>query len=208
MQKHPLNQVGRRAAMITLTSAALLLTACADSLETPRVEPRYSSLFLDITGPRSSRESPYATMQCVPYARLVSGINLRGDAYSWWHSAEGIYQRGAAPAPGAVLVLAQTERLRSGHVAVVRQVIGAREILVDHANWIPGHVTNGQSVYDVSPANDWTMPRFYNDEAGVYGGVYPAYGFIYNVAAGAAPAPIASTNSGASQDGQDWIPPQ
>lgn len=190
--------------MTSLTSAVLLLTACADTLETPQVEPRYSSLFLDITGPNASRESPYADMQCVPYARMVSGINLRGDAYTWWNGAAGIYQRGVAPAPGAVLVLAQTDRLRSGHVAVVRQVISAREILIDHANWIPGHVINGQSVYDVSPANDWSMPRFYNTEAGVYGSVYPAYGFIYNVAAAAAPAPLASTSSG----GEAWLPPQ
>nr|WP_298689346.1 CHAP domain-containing protein [uncultured Dongia sp.] len=195
--------------MTTLTSVMLLLTACADSLEAPQVEPRYSDVFLDITGPNSSRESPspYESMTCVPYARMISGINLRGDAYTWWNNADGIYQRGAAPTPGAVLVLAQTSRLRSGHVAVVRQVISPREILVDHANWIPGHVTNGQSVYDVSPANDWSMPRFYNAEARVYGSVYPAYGFIYNVAAGAAPAPVASTLGG-SENGQVWVAPQ
>jgi len=143
----------------------------------------------------------YDGMSCVPYARLVSGINLRGDAYTWWDGAAGIYQRGTAPTVGAVLVLAQTNRLRSGHVAVVRQVVSSREILVDHANWVPGHVINGQHVYDVSPANDWTMPRFFNDEAGVYGSVYPAYGFIYNVAANAAPAPVASSS-------QIGLPPQ
>ena len=191
--------------MTTLTSVMLLLTACADSLEAPQVEPRYSNVFLDITSPDAGRESPYASMTCVPYARMVSGINLRGDAYTWWSNADGIYQRGAAPTPGAVLVLAQTSRLRSGHVAVVRQIISSREILVDHANWIPGQVTNGQSVYDVSPANDWSMPRFYNAEARVYGSVYPAYGFIYNVAAGA--APVASTNGG-SENGQVWVAPQ
>lgn len=194
--------------MTTLTSALLLLTACADRLEAPQVEPRYSNVFLDINGPNAARPSPYTDMTCVPYARMLSGINLRGDAYTWWNAADGIYQRGAAPAPGAVLVLAQTSRLHSGHVAVVRQVISSREILVDHANWIPGQVTNGQSVYDVSPNNDWTMPRFYNGEAGVYGSVYPAYGFIYKVAAGSAPAPVASMSGKTSQSGQDWIPPQ
>lgn len=140
----------------------------------------------------------YDDLQCVPYARLVSGINLRGDAYTWWGSAAGIYQRGSQPAPGSVLVLAQTNRLRSGHVAVVRQVISSREILVDHANWVPGTVINNQSVYDVSPANDWTMPRFFNLEAGVYGSVYPAYGFIYNSASSLTP-PVAATST--SQDG-------
>lgn len=207
MQKHLSTQVRRYAAMTTLTGAVLLLTACADSLKAPHVEPRPSNAFLGIPEPSSTPESPYAAMTCVPYARMVSGINLRGDAFTWWDGASGIYQRGASPAPGAVLVLAQTGRLRSGHVAVVRQVISSREILVDHANWIRGHVTNAQSVYDVSPANDWSMPRFYNSEAGSYGSVYPAYGFIYNVAAGAAPAPVASTNPG-SLEGQAWVPPQ
>jgi surface antigen len=204
MRKSPLDRHHRILAMTSLSVLAILLTGCADTLEASKVEPRYSSVFLDVTGPDASRVSPYSDMQCVPYARMVSGINLRGDAYTWWNGANGIYQRGAAPAPGAVLVLAQTDRLRSGHVAVVRQVISSREILVDHANWIPGQVINGQSVYDVSPANDWSMPRFFNAEAGVYGSVYPAYGFVYNVAAGAGPAPVASTSSG----GQDWVPPQ
>jgi hypothetical protein len=179
---------------------ALLLAACAER-EAPPAAPS-SAVWLPSPPAPPTGFSTYDDLQCVPYARMVSGINLRGDAYTWWNGAEGLYQRGSAPSPGAVLVLAQTNRLRSGHVAVVRQVVSSREILVDHANWIPGQVLNGQSVYDVSPANDWTMPRFFNGEAGVYGSVYPAYGFIYNVAAGAAPAPVASSG------GQPWLPPQ
>ena len=27
--------------------------------------------------------------QCVPFARLVSGIQLFGDAYTWWQQAIG-----------------------------------------------------------------------------------------------------------------------
>ncbi|WP_374656278.1 CHAP domain-containing protein [Dongia sp.] len=179
---------------MTSLTVLLLLTACADS-DTPFVAPRSASLTPSGAAPGSGLTATYDDMQCVPYARLASGINLRGDAYTWWDGAAGIYRRGAAPTPGAVLVLARTSRLRSGHVAVVRQVISSREILVDHANWIPGQVLNGQSVHDVSPANDWTMPRFYNFEAGVYGSVYPAYGFIYNVAATTAPAPVASSGT-------------
>ena len=206
MQEYLLNQASRRTAMITLASLILLLSACADDLEPAPIAPRYSNLPLNTPAPNSSRALPDTAMQCVPYARLISGINLRGDAFTWWSGANGLYPRGAAPAPGAVLVLAQTGRLRSGHVAVVRQIVSAREILVDHANWIPGQVINGQSVYDASPANDWTMPRFYNAEAGVYGNIYPAYGFIYNVAA--VPAPIASMSGAPLQNGQGWVPPQ
>jgi len=185
--------------MTSLTvSLLMLLTACAER-QLPISTPTSAAIAPVIVPP-----PPYVSyddISCVPYARAASGINLRGDAYTWWDNAAGIYQRGIAPAPGAVLVLAQTNRLRSGHVAVVRQIISSREILVDHANWVPGQVINGQHVYDVSPANDWTMPRFYNLEAGVYGSVYPAYGFIYNVAANVAPAPVASS-------GQAGLPPQ
>src|SRR4051794_13671202 len=60
---------------------------------------------------------------CVLYARAASGIDLRGDAYSWWDLAAGRYLRGNMPEVGAVLVLTQTERLHLGHLAVVRQVI-------------------------------------------------------------------------------------
>ena len=32
---------------------------------------------------------PY--LQCVPYARQVSGIRIYGDAHTWWDQAEGRY---------------------------------------------------------------------------------------------------------------------
>ena len=42
---------------------------------------------------------------------------------------------------GAVLVLsASTDRLQRGHLAVVKQFVNEREIIVDHANWL----NNGQ----------------------------------------------------------------
>jgi hypothetical protein len=74
--------------------------------------------------------------ECVPYARQVSGIQLYGDAWTWWDgAAAGRYQRGETPQPGAVLVLRKTPSLFHGHVAVVTNLIGPREILVTHANW-------------------------------------------------------------------------
>lgn len=180
-----------RLSVLALT--ALGAAGCGPTLEPPQVEPRYSGVFLDITGPNPSRPTfLYDGAQCVPYARLVSGIELYGDAYSWWDGAAGRYQRGPLPAPGAVLVLSQTDRLRSGHVAVVSQVLNSREILVSHANWIPGQVLENQAVFDASPNNDWTMPRFYNLEHQVYGSIYPAHGFIYNVAAQGSLPPLVS----------------
>jgi hypothetical protein len=118
---------------------------------------------------------------CVLYARAASGIDIRGDAWSWWNLASGRYLKGNMPEAGAVLVLPQTDRLKLGHVAVVRQVIDARDILVDHANWVPGRVITGMQVQDVSPDNDWTRLRFFNPQYGVFGAVYPADGFIYQM---------------------------
>lgn len=118
---------------------------------------------------------------CVLFARATSGIDLRGDAFGWWNLAAGRYLRGSMPEAGAVLVLAQTDRLRSGHVAVVRQVISPRDILVDHSNWVPGRIITGMQVQDVSPDNDWSQLRFFNPQYGVFGSIYPADGFIYQM---------------------------
>jgi len=124
------------------------------------------------------------TEQCVPYAREVSGIQLSGDAYSWWDKAQGRYQRGHVPTRGAVLVLRKTSHLRSGHVAVVKNVLGSRIITVTHSNWANNwgdrHIIyDFMRAEDVSAANDWTRVRFWNDDKNVFGAPYPAYGFIY-----------------------------
>src|SRR3546814_1407000 len=58
------------------------------------------------------------------------------DAWSWWGKAKGRYARGAAPRPGAVLVLSKGRRLRLGHLAVVAEVRNSREIVVHQANWL------------------------------------------------------------------------
>ncbi len=126
---------------------------------------------------------PYEGLSCVPYARTRSGIALRGDAWQWWAAADGRYPRGQRPAPGAVLVLARSSRLREGHVAVVREVVSAREIRVDHANWasgaLRGRVALDQPVLDVSARNDWTAVRvWYPRTASLGATVFPAHGFI------------------------------
>jgi hypothetical protein len=124
--------------------------------------------------------------ECVPYARQVSGIQLYGDAWTWWDgAAAGRYQRGETPQPGAVLVLRKTPSLFHGHVAAVTNLIGPREILVTHANWgngwaITGVIYSGMRVVDVSPLNDWTAVRFWNERAAAFGRIYPAYGFVYS----------------------------
>jgi hypothetical protein len=128
---------------------------------------------------------PPQPMQCVPYARQVSGIDLRGDAWTWWVKAEGHYARGKKPRAGAVLVFMKTRTLPLGHLSVVTRIIHAREILITHANWgsapdARGRVTRDVRVIDVSPGNDWSELRVWN--GGDFGKAYPAAGFIYPVA--------------------------
>ncbi len=122
-------------------------------------------------------------MSCVPFARAVSGIDIHGDAWTWWQGAADHYARGDVPQVGAVLTLKRTRSLRLGHVAVVAEVQGPREIMVTHANWdnnsnSRGAIHERQPVVDVSAANDWSEVRFMNTRGG-FGRTYPAWGFIY-----------------------------
>jgi hypothetical protein len=131
--------------------------------------------------------SPKAqAVQCVSYARETSGLGLKGDAWTWWASAAGQYDRGQKPRAGAVVVFKKHGSMRHGHVAVVREIINSRKMLVDHANWAPqrghgrGQVTTRVMVLDVSPHNDWTQVRVWHEASGEMGQrVYPTYGFIY-----------------------------
>lgn len=120
-------------------------------------------------------------LQCVPFARENTGIELAGNAANWWENAEGVYQRGARPEVGSVLNFRANGRMRMGHVAVVSGVIDGRNIEIDHANW-SGHGGVGRniSVVDVSPGNDWSAVRVALSHSGEFGSIYPTYGFIYD----------------------------
>ena len=124
-------------------------------------------------------------LQCVPFARENSGIELSGNAATWWNAAEGVYERGARPEVGSVLNFRANGRMRMGHVAVVANVLDSRNVEIDHANWAgPGASRGGISrnitVVDVSERNDWTAVRVALGHTGDYGSVYPTYGFIYD----------------------------
>ena len=116
---------------------------------------------------------------CVAYVRGVTGIQLDGNAALWWPHAAGRYERGQEPKLGAVLVFKSSGYMRSGHVAVVSKVVGAREILVDHANWVRGRVTKAMSVIDTSPGNDWTSVKVQLVPNTTAGRDNPTFGFIY-----------------------------
>ncbi len=132
------------------------------------------------------------SMTCVPYARAVSGLPLAGDAWAWWGAARGRYAEVAVPAPGSVLVFRRTDRLPSGHLAVVSAVVSARQVLVTEANWLPYRITSNQPVLDVSPGNDWTSVRVWWPPSGGWGTTtYPTYGFIAPRPAAPPGAPMA-----------------
>ena len=131
---------------------------------------------------RSSFRGSYAggALQCVPFARENTGIELTGNAVNWWDNAAGIYERGARPEVGSILNFRGTGRMRLGHVAVVSNVLDDRSVQIDHANWSGrGVVTRNVTVVDVSPDNDWSAVRVALGN-GDFGGVYPTYGFIYD----------------------------
>jgi hypothetical protein len=143
-----------------------LLAACGS----PRVEGQ---------GDGAAYVGGAVALECAPFARVLSGVTLRGPADSWWSAADGLYARGHAPVVGSVLVFRRSERLASGHVAVVARVLEPRRILVAQANWVHHRVTEDQVVVDVSSANDWSVVRVFWPPSGQMGTAeYPTYGFI------------------------------
>lgn len=132
-----------------------------------------------------------AHLECVPYAREQSGIAIRGDAWTWWRSADGIYRRSRKPSVGAVLVLSRGGYLSGGHLAVVTAILNRREIVVRHANWLNrGQIHIDTPVIDVSGGNDWSAVRVWYTPGATYGArTYPASGFIHPQRLAAAPLP-------------------
>ena len=140
-----------------------------------------------------------AHLQCAPYAREVSGINLHGNAGGWWDQASGIYARGSEPKVGSVLAFRASHVMRAGHVAVVAKVVDARHVLLNHANWSrPGMIEHGAMAEDVSPNGDWSQVRVWYAPTHSLG-LRPSatYGFIY----GHAPSTtLASADGTAAQE--------
>lgn len=119
--------------------------------------------------------------QCAPFARMISGIQLFGNAGTWWGKATGRYARGQAPAIGSVMVMKPFARMRVGHVATVSRIVSEREIKVTHANWSRrGGIEHDVRVVDVSPSGDWSQVKVWFAGLGGLGSTrYPTFGFIY-----------------------------
>jgi surface antigen len=142
----------------------------------------FSALALAASLPAAAQQ-PY--WQCAAFARQFSGIEIRGDAWTWWGLAEGRYAKGSRPRVGAVLSFTPSGSMRLGHVATVTQVFDSREIAVTHANWSPINGTRGQiehdvRVRDVSDEGDWSRVRVWYAPLGDLGTTaWPVDGFIY-----------------------------
>lgn len=146
-------------------------------------------------------------LQCVPFARQLSGIQIYGDAHTWWKQAQGKYARGHVPHVGAVMAVRPHANSKLGHVASVSRIVDSRTILISHANWsYPGQIERNVTALDVSPENDWSEVRIWyapNQSLGTTH--WPVAGFIYNAKPGAikdlgadrldqiAPAPVAES---------------
>ena len=118
-------------------------------------------------------------LQCVAYARAVSGIALYGDAGTWWRAAADRYERSSRPAPGAVMVFRATST-SVGHLAVVTRVIDARLIVASHANWLNnGRIHEGTPIEDVSAAGDWSAVRVWHTPSASWGRTrYAVAGYV------------------------------
>ena len=161
-----------------MAGAALAILAVPAGAHVALVDDRAT-----VTGGGSASLPPY--LQCVPYARQVSGIRIFGDAHTWWGQAAGKYARGYTPKVGAVLAFKPSGSSRLGHVAAVSRIVDERTILIRHSNWSPingrrGQIEDNVRVIDVSPANDWSAVRvWYAPIQGLGGGHWPVQGFIY-----------------------------
>jgi hypothetical protein len=175
-----------------LCALALSLSAC---LTVPYAEAPPGSHVMRLpeggVGPRSPLPSGMpaeplidegqAPLQCEPFARALSGVDIYGDAHTWWAQSDGRFARSRTPMAGSVLVLRGYNDAGRGHVAVVTAVLSAREILVDQANWMNGgEITRRVPVRDVSPGNDWSAVNVWWIPSSAWGRrVFEAEGFIH-----------------------------
>lgn len=160
-------------------------------LKAAAVAATFGIFALGFTPAVAQADQPY--WQCVTFARMFSGIQIFGDAHTWWRQAQERFSTGQRPQMGSVLSFSSSGRMRLGHVAVVSEILTDRVIRVTHANWggSRGKVEENVTVVDVSDDNDWTEVKvWYNPIHDLGTTVYPTNGFIYASAPQQPAAPI------------------
>ncbi len=169
-------RAGRTAALLGLIVGAL--TPLAATQATAHV--RHGRLYRH-AGFRHASLHRYGApvLQCVAFAKEASDVQLSGNAVDWWDNAAGIYARGQRPEIGSVLSFQANGRMHLGHVAVVRNVVDSRTIIIDQSHWNSRGISRNVSVVDVSEDNDWSAVRVAMARADTYGSIYPTNGFIY-----------------------------
>lgn len=169
-----------------ITLAILSVLAAFPAASTARPVAPNPAADIEDRDQTGSRDLGLPYIQCVPYARQVSGIQLYGDAHTWWGQAAGRYARGTRPKVGAVMAFRPYGGMHLGHVAAVSRIIDSRTVLLRHANWSPiegrrGHLEDNVRAVDVSPAGDWSEVRVWYAPLGGLGTTHwPVSGFIYN----------------------------
>lgn len=192
---------GYRTALTIAVAASLGTGAHArsavDSIVAGDTVPGQSSITRNLPAPSGN-------LECVPYARTTSGIQIYGDAHTWWKQAQGRYARGHVPVVGAVLALRPHGNSTLGHVATVSQVVDSRTILLDHANWsYPGQIETGVTALDVSENNDWSRVRiWYGPTRSLGVSEWPVAGFIYNAKPGSVREPARTQLAAANVPGR------
>jgi hypothetical protein len=167
-------------ALLRLAAAAACLALAACASDADYGPPGAIAEDTETWSQTARIETPDRPLQCVPFARARSGVNIHGDAANWWDLAAGRYERSSQPSLGSVLVLTGYGGPHRGHVAVVTAVDSSREIRIDHANWLDdGAIYRDDPVIDVSPDNDWSEVRVWNTRANKLGTrTYVVRGFI------------------------------
>jgi len=116
------------------------------------------------------------------------GSLANNDAKDWWAAAQvnNEYQSGSLPRVGAVMVIdawGDSGASKYGHVAIVKEIIDDKTILIDHANFDSADtVSLDRMVYDVSASpSHWQNIKIQWNDYNPGGTTYPVLGFIYPV---------------------------
>lgn len=134
-------------------------------------------------------------IQCVEYARNRSGIQIYGDAWTWWGKTQ---DKGSAPYAGSVMVWPKSTGVGNyGHVAYVSKVVSSDTVIIDHANWntstgaVDGRIYTNITVKDTS-GGKWTSVKLQKEKIGSsvtkWTSSVPLNGFVYSLNTNPPPA--------------------